>query len=117
VFWSAERHILVVEYYIENPDGSFSAYLDESANAKIDIDHVAVENSNLKVTFDRRGFPTIHNTLLVKHHATPPTFAIGDLIYTGSYSRIVAREFVHPSTPQNSDGNPIDIKYSRKYYR
>ncbi len=117
VFWSADLALGVVEYYIENIDGTFTAYLDESFDGlkHVKIDFASQENTRLYVDFDADGFPTINDTALVKHFADPFTYAYGKLSYSSELSKLVGSEYVYPKNHhiQSSPDQSLDLNYVR----
>ena len=111
-FYSKERGVCAVEYYILNSDGTFSAYLDETCASKPVINFADRENMRLRVSFDQLGFPTVHNTLLRRHGTSE--YAIADLTYSKNLSRISGITF---NFKDSNFRGTVDIVYLRKSSR
>lgn len=94
-----ERLSGAVEYVIENPDGSFRSYLHEGLKhlyqgvpGATEINTIFLpESRSIKVTFDKFGFPTIHDIRLAKHGSSK--FSNANLSFSNSVSVLSGFEY------------------------
>jgi len=109
-FMSSERAVAATGYFIQNTDGTYHAFLDQTFDGQINVDMAYPENSNVVVTFDPDYFPTIHNMTLKRLGTT--RHVIADMKYTSEYATIIGFEY------DSADANykqPVRTIYRRQH--
>ncbi|MGE0764663.1 MAG: hypothetical protein AB7N80_15415 [Bdellovibrionales bacterium] len=108
VFLSSERAVGSVGYFLSKEGRKFRAVLDRSMDGEINIDLKFTDNQDLRISFDRHGFPTVHDVSL-KRLGTP-RYIFGDMSYNSREAMIVGHEL------DSNDPNykkPVRIIYKR----
>lgn len=73
-------------FFIENPDGTFDAFQNQNLNGQGNFPEFVEKNRNLRVTFDKSGFPTIHN--LTMHWLAARKYTLANLVFSKTTVKI-----------------------------
>lgn len=109
-FFSTERFVASTGYFLQNEDGTFRAFLDETFDGQVNISLVEEENQSLVITYDSDYFPTIHNVIFKRLGTT--MYAELDVVYAPTHATLVGTMY----DSENPDFKaPVYIYYGRVY--
>lgn len=108
-FVSSERAVALSGYFLKNVNrSSYRAYTDSLFDGQVNIDTINDWDKSIRVTFDRKGFPTLHN-LNLKNLGTT-LYTIAELKFNQEASTIRGIRY-DSSNPNFSE--KVEIIYRR----
>lgn len=108
VFLSSERAVGSTGYFMLGRRGTYSAFLDQTFDGRINIDLKFEENKKLNVTFDSNGLPTVHDMTLKTLGTT--RYLEADMTYTLTEATLIGIEY--DSADRNYRRN-VNVRYLR----
>jgi hypothetical protein len=108
IFQSRDRKVTSICFSIyDEATKSYAVYSDLTADADIVINQILSLNKNVKITFDRSNYPTIHNLVLSKLGTT--NGVLGTLSFSSKGSSVDGH-LIELATPEVL-GNAVHIDY------